>query len=78
MRRRGRRLERVDDDVHHDVPDDFEEVQLGAGGRDLDDQVVTAAGHGHRGDGHDGIRVGRVERVFDGGGPVELTRAQQG
>ena len=71
-------LERIGHDTGHRVPDDFEEVQFSAGGRKLDDQIVTAAGHGHRGAGHDGVRFRGIERVVDGGGPVELAWPQCG
>jgi hypothetical protein len=83
VRRRSRQMERIHGDLHHRVPDDLEEVQLGArrlgsGRRDLDDQILAPAGDDHRRAGQDGVRFRGVERVGDVGGPVELTRPYQG
>jgi len=55
IRGRGDRLERIDDDPAHDLPDDLEEVQFGTRRRDLDDQIIAAAGDGHRGAGQDRV-----------------------
>src|SRR5579871_4326871 len=78
VRRRPHRLERIRDDSGQDIGDDLEEVQFGAGRRDLDDQILAAPHDGHRGAGQDGIRLGGVERVSNGGGPVHLARPQDG